>query len=61
MSKDKLVEKAKGNYSTRYKGSAPNLEMKEQKSSAYTSRYSASLIPENKSEMKQKNSYKSRY
>ena len=59
---DKLVEKGKGkNYPTRYKGRNPNLDMKEQKSSAYKSRYSSSLIPENESEMKQKKSYKSRY
>jgi len=59
--KNKLVEKKKGNYPSRYKGMAPDLEMKEQKSSAYKSRYSSSLIPENESEMKQSASYKKRY
>ena len=55
------VEKAKSNYSKRYKGTSPNLNMKEQKSSAYASRYSSSLIPENESEMTKKASYRSRY
>ena len=57
----KLVEKAKGNYSSRYKGSSPDLDMKKQQSSAYKSRYSSSLIPENDSEIKVKSGYKSRY
>lgn len=62
MENGKLVEKGKGkNYSTRYKGRDPDLDMKEQKSSAYKSRYTASLIPENQSEMKEKKSYPSRY
>ena len=58
---NKLVEKAKGNYSSRYKGRSPDLDMKKQQSSAYKSRYSSSLIPENESEIKVKKSYKNRY
>jgi len=62
MENGKLVEKGKGkNYSTRYKERSPDLDMKEQKSSAYKSRYSEALIPENQSEMKSKITYPSRY
>jgi len=55
------VEKTKTSYPTRYKSASPDLKMKEQKSSAYKSRYSSSLIPENESKMAAKSSYKSRY
>jgi len=57
----KLVEKAKGNYSTRYKGTAPDLDQKKQMKSAYKSRYSEALCPESEIVVNKGSSYKSRY
>ena len=57
----KLVEKAKGGYASRYTSNNPDLNMKEQKSSAYKSRYSSALAPDGEIVIKKKKSYSSRY
>lgn len=58
---NKLVEKAKKSYPSRYTSSAPDLDMKKQQSKAYTSRYSSSLAPDSEIVIKKDSTYKSRY
>jgi len=63
MSKNsnKLVEKSKDSFTSRYKNSSSNVEMKKQVSSAYKSRYADSLSPENEIEVNQKTTFRPRY
>lgn len=57
----KLVEKAYGDFQSRYKSSSPNLDMKKQVSSAFKSRYSESLSPEKEIEITKNADFRSRY